>query len=261
MNAGLSDLRVNGELVPAAAIAAEAQHHAAPRDKPEVAWRKAADALAIRLLLLEEARRRGIVVEPLEIGPACFETEEEALIRALLDTAIVVQTPTEEDIRREWEKDPSRFHTPPLWEASHILCACDSSDVASREKAKARAALLATLLCEGAQDFAALAARESDCPSKTSGGALGQLGPGDTVPEFEAALAGLEAGEITAMPVVTRYGYHIIRLDAVAETRVLPFEVVRDRIANAMEKAAWVSAARQFTRDLLASAEISGADV
>jgi peptidyl-prolyl cis-trans isomerase C len=52
------DVIVNGEFIPSAAIAAEAQNHTAPRDKPGIAWRKAAQALTIRALL---CKRRGPV--------------------------------------------------------------------------------------------------------------------------------------------------------------------------------------------------------
>ena len=46
----LQDITVNGEVIPAAAIAAEAQMHAAPKDKPGIAWRAAGRALTVRAL-------------------------------------------------------------------------------------------------------------------------------------------------------------------------------------------------------------------
>ncbi|NCO17517.1 MAG: peptidase, partial [Alphaproteobacteria bacterium] len=58
------ELCVNGEVIPAAAIAAEAQNHPAPPGKPGLAWRAAARALAVRALLLQEARRLGLSPAP-----------------------------------------------------------------------------------------------------------------------------------------------------------------------------------------------------
>ena len=255
------DLVVNGETVANAAIAQEAQNHSAPSGKPGVAWRKATDAMAIRTLLLQEARRRGLEADPEEVGPGRFETDEEALVRGLLEQAIDVARPAEDAVMAEWLRDPSRFRTPPLWEVSHILCACDLADEAARATALARAQHLTKLAVENHRRFSDLAARESDCGSKSNGGALGQLGPGDTVPEFEAALKGLAQGGITAEPVPTRYGYHVIRMDAVAEGQVLPFEAVRQKISDAMEKAAWAEAARGFVDQLIVSSEISGASL
>ena len=251
---------VNGETVPRAAIAAEAQNHPAPEGKPGFAWRKAANALAVRTLLLQEASRRGLEPDPAEVGARRFETDEEALIRQLLETVLELDSPTEQAVRAEWERDPSRFRTPPLWEVSHILVACDSRDGTSRAKTQARALELASRVRDHPQDFSRIAAAESDCNSRATGGKLGQFGPGETSSEFEAALRQLSGGDVTAEPVLTRHGWHIIRMDAVDEGSELPFEAVRLKISDAMEKAAWVREARSYVRQLAESAEISGAD-
>lgn len=262
MNAALfPDLIINGETVPHAAVAAEAQNHEAPKGKPGIAWRKAAKAIAVRTLLLQEAQRRGLVAERAEVGPGRFETDEEALIRGLLEAAVDVSEPTEDQIRAEWLRDPSRFRSPPLWEVSHILVACDPRDETARAKAQDRATALLVQLRATPRDFARLAADNSDCGSKSSGGALGQLNPGDTVPEFEAALRDMAEGELSRAPILTRYGYHLIRMDAVAEGAVLPFEAVRPKISEAIEKATWAREAKVFVDALVGSAEISGVDL
>lgn len=255
------DIVVNGEVVPNAAVAAETQNHPAPPGKPGVAWRKAANALAIRTLLLQEAKRREIVADPAELSPGRFETEEEAVIRWLLEEALAVEPPDEATVQAAWEKNPERFRSPPLWEVSHILCSCDPENAAARETAFKRATMITEMAQREPKGFARLAANESDCPSKANGGALGQLGPDDTVPEFEAALKDLTEGAITPEPVLSRHGYHIIRLDGLAEPQVLPYAAVRQTIADALEKAAWTRAARAFVNELVASAQISGVDM
>lgn len=261
MNAALfPDVVVNGEIIPSALIAAEAQNHSAPKDKPGIAWRRAAQALAIRTLLLQEARRRGLRPDPMDLGSGRSEAEDEALIRALLDEALCPEPVTEDAIRAEWGKDPARYRSAPLWDVSHILCACDPRDEARRCAAEARAkAVLARL--DGTPEAFAAAARDSDCGSKAAGGHLGQIGPGDTVPEFEEVLRGLSEGGITPAPVLSRYGWHIIRLNALAPGQVLPFESVRPRLAEALEKAAWARASRDFVMGIAKGAEIAGASL
>ena len=251
---------VNGETIPPAAIAAEAQNHSAPRGKPGIAWRKAAQALAIRALLLQEARARGLVPAPQELAPGRRETEDEALIRALLEEAIHPAPVSEEAIRAEWARDPGRFRSAPLWDVSHILCACDPRIEAERAAARTRALAILARLDGDAEGFAR-AARESDCESKAQGGHLGQIGPGDTLPEFEAALRDLPEGGMTKEPVLSRHGWHIIRLNAVAPGRTLPFETVRPWIAEALEKAAWARASRDFVASLGQRATITGASL
>ncbi|KUJ85466.1 peptidase [Ruegeria marisrubri] len=255
------DLVVNGETVPHTAVAAEAQNHSGPKGKPGIAWRKAANAVAIRTLLLQEARKCGLTPEPAEVGPGRFETDEEALIRGLLEQEIDVTAPTEEEVRAEWARGPERFRAPPLWEVSHILCAFDPGDETAKEAARARAEELCRRAHATPEDFPRLASEHSDCGSKSAGGALGQLGPGSTVPEFEAHLRELAEGEISNEPLLTRYGWHVVRMDAAAPGDVLPFDTVRDKIAEAMEKARWASEAGKYVNRLVEAAEISGADL
>jgi len=66
----------------------------------------------------------------------------------------------------------------------------------------------------GGADFAAVAERESDDSSSAAVG--GQLGPGTRgrfVPEFESAAYALREGELSP-PVLSPFGWHIIKLDA-----------------------------------------------
>ena len=78
----------------------------------------------------------------------------------------------------------------------------------------------------------------SACPSAAQGGHLGQISRGQTVPEFETFLYNLEVGQICPVPVKTRFGYHVLRLDRRIEGRQLPFEAVSDRIVTARSSAA-----------------------
>lgn len=219
---------VNGERLPASVVAAETQNHAAPRGSPSTAWRKAADALAIRTLLLQEARRRGLKAEPTADGPGRAESDDESLIRQLLDDAIDVAPPNQAAVLQEWRKAPSRFRSAPLWEVSHILVACDFEGKPGYADAERRASAIRDALVRDPSSFNAIAERESDCPSSRMGGFLGQMRPGDAIPEFEAALSEMTEGEI-GRPVLTRYSYHVIRLDAFAAGQVLPFEAVEKR--------------------------------
>jgi parvulin-like peptidyl-prolyl isomerase len=84
---------------------------------------------------------------------------------------------------------------------------------------------------EQPQRFAELAQQLCACPSAAQGGNLGQISRGQTVPELETFLFNLEPGQICPVPVKTRLGYHVVRLDRRIEGRQLPFGAVRERIA------------------------------
>ncbi|MFV0410856.1 MAG: peptidylprolyl isomerase [Paracoccus sp. (in: a-proteobacteria)] len=255
---------VNGITIPAERIADEAQNHPAPKGKPGQAWKAAARALALREVLLQEAAARGITPAPIEIGEGLWETDEEALIRQLLDEAI--ETPAPRDVavlRAHYDAHPERFHGPSLFEAAHILIPAapdqegETSDDA-RNKARARAQALCDMLARDPGAFKRLAGEHSACSSRENGGLLGQLASGDTVSEFEAALLEMPEGTISAQPVESHYGFHVIRLDARAPGGLLPFEAVLPQLRIAEEKAGWVRASRDFAAALLARAEVSG---
>jgi peptidyl-prolyl cis-trans isomerase C len=247
------EIKVGGVAISSAAIAAEAQNHPAPKGKPGLAWKAAARALVLRHLMLEDAKRRGIKADPLEVTPGRFETAEEALLRGYLDEMIHVTPPSSEEVRAIWEAEPDKFRSRPLWSASHILL--------TGERAQERAADAARRLKANPAIFAAIARAESESPSRDRGGNMGQLSPGDTVPEFEAVLRALKPEGTTEAPVQTRFGWHLIRLDALAPGRTLPFEAVSPRIAEALEKKAWVEASRRLAENLLKQAEVSGVDL
>jgi peptidyl-prolyl cis-trans isomerase C len=106
-----------------------------------------------------------------------------------------------------------------------------------------------------------MAQQHSDCTSGKNGGSLGQVTRGETVPEFETFLCNLEEGQLCPVPVQTRYGAHVLRLDRRIGGRELPFETVRDRIAGYLQEASWRRAASQYIGLLAGAAAIEGADV
>jgi peptidyl-prolyl cis-trans isomerase SurA len=64
----------------------------------------------------------------------------------------------------------------------------------------------------GGDDFATVAEAVSEDPaSAAEGGDLGWLSPGDTVPEFEDAMAALQVNELSP-PIKTRFGWHLLEV-------------------------------------------------
>lgn len=258
MKQTFTDISVNGEAISPELIATEAQNHPAPKGKPGMAWMAAARALAVRTLILQEAKRRGIGPDPVELAPGLWETEEEAIVRQVLEEAVEAKAPTPQAVRAAYDVNPERHRSPALFEAAHILFAARPDDVVARKVAKDQAdAVLAKIKAEP-KAFDALARDHSACSSRANGGRLGQISAGDTVAEFEAALLSLAQGEIADEPVESRYGFHIIRLDARADGEILPFEAVETALRTALEKAAWVRASRAFVDTLAEQASVTG---
>lgn len=107
--------------------------------------------------------------------------------------------------------------------ASHILIAYQGAERASetitrtKEEAEQMAQDLARRLQDAPDEFEALAQENSDGPSAPRGGDLGSWFKGSMVPEFDNALETMAVGEITATPVESMFGYHIIRKNALPE--------------------------------------------
>lgn len=84
-------------------------------------------------------------------------------------------------------------------------------------------------------DFSELAKKHSTGPSGAKGGALGWFGEGAMVPEFENAVTKLSVDEVS-LPVVTQFGWHIIKLN---EIRIIPIpgiEEIREDLMTEIKK-------------------------
>jgi peptidyl-prolyl cis-trans isomerase C len=58
--------------------------------------------------------------------------------------------------------------------------------------------------------------------------------------------------------VLSRFGWHVMRLDSRIEGRQLPFELVQDRIRLHLESRAWTAAAARYAAELTAEARAQG---
>jgi peptidyl-prolyl cis-trans isomerase C len=249
---------VNERVIPAAAIAQEAQNHRA--DSPEAAWDQATRALIVRELLLQRARALDLVAEPREQDGA-RETDEEALIRLLLERE--VRTPVADDAAcmRYYDRQRQRFRAPDLFEPAHILFKARRDDAFAYANAVAQAEVVLAELTERPDHFDALARDHSECPSAAEGGRLGQVVRGETTPEFETFLLAVEPGQLWPTPIQTRYGVHVLRLERKVAGRLLSFEAVREQIAAYIEARAWRRGVAQYITLLAGQARIAGFDL
>lgn len=247
---------VGGREIPAAAIAAEAQHH--PAADATAAWEAAAQALAVRQLLLAEADRLGIAPGECRDAEGRPLTEEDARIDALLEREVRTPRADEAACRRYYENHRNRFASPVLVEAAHILIEADPADSFAMGLATGDARTLIRQLQAEPDRFAELARNRSACPSREQGGNLGQVGPGMMVKPFEEALFALPEHSLCPHPVKTRFGVHVIRAGRRAEGRQLPFEAAHEAIAAYLEEASYRRAVAQYIAFLAGEAGVSG---
>ncbi|MGZ8361141.1 MAG: peptidylprolyl isomerase [Allosphingosinicella sp.] len=250
------EVRVNGVEISPEAIAQEIQHHPAP--DAETAWIEAARALAVRELLLQEARRLDVEAEPDTDEAGRVEDEADALVRTLLEEQVQPQRPGVDECRRYYEARAERFRTPELFEAAHILIEPEGGDEAAWAAAEARARAIATEVGDDPAAFAAAARAFSGCASSRQDGSLGQIRRGELVPSVQAAIEQLADGRTGREPVRSRFGWHVLRLQRRIEGRTLPFEMVEDRIRDMLEARSWTVAATCYVAALAGRGEVEG---
>jgi peptidyl-prolyl cis-trans isomerase C len=254
----MQPITVNGVAIPHAVIAREVQNHTAA--SASAAWGQAAQALVVRELLLQRAGTLDLVAEP-RTEDGMRETDEEALIRLLLEQE--VRTPKADDAAclRYYQSNRRRFRSADLFEPAHILFKARRDDAPAYSKAIAQAEVVLAELVDRPDRFEDLARSLSDCPSAKEGGRLGQVVLGETTPEFETFLVTMAPGQICPTPVRTPYGVHVLRLERKVEGTALPLEAVRDRIAAYLEERTWRRAVAQYVSLLAGQAQIAGFDM
>ncbi|PKM31626.1 MAG: peptidylprolyl isomerase [Gammaproteobacteria bacterium HGW-Gammaproteobacteria-11] len=243
-------IRVNGVELDRDMLGMEMQYH--PAESQDEAMFMAAQALVIRTLLIQRASELGLKAQP-----EAEETEDEALIRVLLEHEVKVPVTDDESLEQVYRSNVSRFCSAPLVQARHILLAVAPDDTPERSRLREQAIALIAELRNNPARFVELATLHSGCPSREQGGDLGQLSLGQTVPEFERQLLRLPLG-LAGQPVESRYGFHIVEVQQRVEGRQLPFSAVRESIREELDGRVWNKAVVQYLETLVGQARIEG---
>jgi parvulin-like peptidyl-prolyl isomerase len=188
-----------------------------------------AENLARILSLAQEARRRKMDEAPAFKIQAQFagDTTLASLLYEDVDKNLKLD---EIELRKYYEDHKAEYLQV---HARHILIRAQGSPAAvkpgqkdlSDAEALARAQEIRKRLLAG-EDFATVAAAESDDNSAANGGDLGFFGRGQMVPSFEEVAFSLGPGKLSE-PLKTQFGYHLIRVEAVQYKN---FEDVRPAI-------------------------------
>ena len=173
-------------------------------------------------LLMLDAKRNLFEAEP-AFKAQLARLKDNLLANYAAEKVIGAVTVSDKEARDFYDANLEKFVADESVNASHILV--DNEELA-RE-------LINKITAEGAS-FEALAAEYSSCPSKANGGNLGDFGKGQMVPEFDKAVFEMQVGEVSAEPVATQFGYHVIKLNSKTEAQTMPFEQLAEDIKRAL---------------------------
>jgi len=185
--------------------------------------------------------------------------EADAAIERLLEREVAVPDAGEEECRRYYEAQAAEFTSGELAFARHILFQVTPGAPVPAIRAKAELTL--GELARDPSSFERCARECSNCPSGQHGGNLGQLGRGDTVPEFEQALFNGGYTGLYPQLVKTRYGFHVLCVDRREPGRRVPFEAARAQIASRLRERVMRRALQQYVSVLAGQAEVRGVDL
>ncbi|MFO7569189.1 MAG: peptidylprolyl isomerase [Smithellaceae bacterium] len=238
------------------------------------------DIFILKTILGDEADRRNISVTQVEIDRETkkvrdrlptgkkledyfkendMRQEDIALgirIRKLVQIEMGEQaSPNRDDIHQFYQENLERFTTGESVHVRHILLAINASDdPATRLNKKEKIDDIRKQLLDGA-DFAEMAMRYSECPSREKGGDLGMINKNQMVRPFEEAAFSQKINAIGDV-VSTEYGHHIIQVIERQPSRIIKFEDVKDSIARYLEQEKEVEALSRLTARLREKAQI-----
>ncbi|HEU0154788.1 MAG TPA: peptidylprolyl isomerase, partial [Stellaceae bacterium] len=208
---------------------------------------------AVRELLRQRAVALALLAEDTD------DDRVTAAIEELLELEVATPTPTEAECRRYYDAHAAAFRSGDLVHARHILFQVAPGSRIDPIRTQAEETLAQLLAAP--DEFEVCALTLSNCPSGLRGGNLGQIGRGDTVPEFEEALFAEHRTGILPRLVKTRHGFHIVAIDRRIDGELLPFTAVQQQIAKLLSDRVQAVALQQYVRLLAGRADVAGIEL
>lgn len=177
--------------------------------------------------LAAAARQAGYDQDPVVVERMKLAAVEELAAAWLQHQAEASEADFEAMARERYLLNPERYLSKERIDVSHILV---STEERSLEEAQSRAEQVLAELQAAPERFVELVEQYSDDPSAAANrGSFTGVERGDMVKPFEDSAFALEPGGV-AGPVLSQYGYHVIRLDRYHPPEQLSFEEVRNRL-------------------------------
>jgi peptidyl-prolyl cis-trans isomerase C len=218
-------ITVNGTTIPASRfqiLTQQATGQGQP-DSPQL-QAQIKDNLVKGEIVAQEAIKAGLDKSP-EIMDQLDLVKHQLLVRAYVADFMKKNPIKDEALKAEYNKAKSA-EGDKEYKAQHIL-------VEDEKEAKD----LIAQIKKGAS-FDKLAKEKSkDAGSKEQGGKLEWTMPTNFVKPFSDAMVKLKKGDMTAEPVKTPYGYHIIKLEDTRAAKVPGFDEVKDKIRQNQQQA------------------------
>jgi peptidyl-prolyl cis-trans isomerase C len=163
---------------------------------------------------------------------------------------------TDEDAKKFFDENKDRFGKGETVRASHILFMVKPDATEEEEKQQLEAAKKAIARAKK-EDFAKLAKELSQDPgSAEQGGDLDYFEKGQMVPEFADAAFSQKVNTVSAQPVKSQFGYHVIKVTDKKPAQPATFEAEKERILTGLKGMKEEQAVNNLFESLRSSAKI-----
>ena len=197
---------VNGKAIPKAKLDKMLASAGQVANIPELRDR-ARDMLITRELINQEAIKRGVINND-GIQEQLEQARLNILVGAVFEDYIQREGVTEAELKTAYEQVKGQF-SGKEYKVKHILV---------EKEADAKSLIAKIKAGEKFEDLAK--ANSKDPGSAVNGGDLNWMNPQALVPEFSKAMVALDKGQMTDKPVKSQFGFHIIKLEDVRESKV-----------------------------------------
>lgn len=166
------------------------------------------------------------------------------------------------DVEEAYNRDILKYRTPQMVTARQIVRKLPQ-DASDADVAKARSELIELKEeIEGGADFAALAKQKSDdTTTKNDGGNMGTFKRGQHPKEIDDAVFALEKDELTAQPVRTSLGLHLIQVTEIIPPSRKKLDDVKTDVAKGMLTETEKNDAAKAEAEALLAELQAGADI
>lgn len=156
----------------------------------------------------------------------------ESYLSLLLNKNVEGKMPTDQDVKDFYLNNPDQFEVPDRVYLSQIFFSTTSDN---EEAVMSLAQESYDKLTNGKAEFASLAKKYSEHPSKANGGDMGPININGMLPEIRDAVQQLKENAISP-PIKTKSGIHILRKGGVIKSEKLSLEQANPQIRNSMNQ-------------------------
>jgi parvulin-like peptidyl-prolyl isomerase len=223
-----------------------AQYDTLPADQKKLIT----DRLIERALFIKEAKKEGMEKDP-EYLKLLARDKDELLVRSWITKQFENTVISDSEAKDYFSKHPEEFKITAQVHARHILVKDEKTaqEIIDQLKGLKGEALK--------KKFVELAKAKSTGPTGPKGGDLGSFGPGQMVKPFNDAVFAMKAGDVSAKPVKTQFGYHVIYVEGVKPSSTVPYDEAKGRIIGMLKQKTFSAKMAKMAESLKAKAKIT----